>query len=236
MPPPTWLEIVKGPILRFALVILFLGLARLIFLAGWGMVSAVRRAGNRNVAYGRVLKETAAWLFPIRRLHRVRPVYSYASFVFHIGLILGLLFLQNHIDLLQKSIGLAWPAIPRLLLDILTILSIITGTYLLLYRLYARSARALSKPMDYLLLLLLLNIFLSGYVAGQPWNPIPYDGLMLFHTISGVVLLILIPFTKIAHCVLFPLVRLSSEIAWHLTPRGGADVSQTLYGPEGRKI
>jgi len=236
MPQPTWLVIANGPILRFALVIMLLGLARLIFLAIWGVASATRRAGNRNVPYAQVFKDSATWLFPIHRLHRVRPIYSYASFVFHIGLILGLLFLQNHIDLLHKSAGLAWPAMPRLLLDVLTLLSIIAGAYLLLYRLYVRSARALSGPVDYLLLLLLLNIFLSGYVAGQPWNPIPYGGLMLFHTVNGLLLLILIPFTKIAHCVLFPLVRLSSEIAWHLTPQGGANVNQTLYGPEGRKI
>ena len=236
MPPPTWLEIAKGPIFRFALVIMLLGLARLIFLAGWGMISALRRAGNRRLAYAQIFKETVIWLLPIHHLHRVRPIYSYASFVFHIGVILGLLFLQSHIDLLYTNVGLAWPALPRLVLDIFTLLSIITGTYLLLYRLYARSARTLSGPIDYLLLLLLLNIFISGYVAGQPWNPIPYDGLMLFHTVNGIVLLLLMPFTKIAHCVLFPLIRLSSEIAWHLTPQGGSDVSRTLYDPEGRKI
>jgi nitrate reductase gamma subunit len=237
MLPPAWLEIAKGPILRFALVIMLLGLARLVVLAVWGMVSAARRAGgHRRIAYAQILKETATWLLPLHRLHRTRPLYSYASFIFHLGLIFTMLFLQNHVDILRVSLGFGWPALPRLLLDVLTLLAIITGGYLVLYRLYARSARALSGPVDYLLLLLLLNILLSGYVAGQPWNPIPYDRLMLFHTVNGVVLLILIPFTKIAHCVLFPLVRLSSEIAWHLTPRGGADVSQTLYGPEGRKI
>jgi hypothetical protein len=94
----------------------------------------------------------------------------------------------------------------------------------------------MSKALDYVLLLLILNIFVSGYVAGRVWNPIPYDTLMLFHTLNGVVLLILIPFTKIAHCVLYPLIRLGSEIAWHLTPQGGSDVVKTLYGPEERKI
>jgi hypothetical protein len=90
--------------------------------------------------------------------------------------------------------------------------------------------------MDYILLLLLLSLFVSGYIAGRPWNPIPYDSLMLFHTLTGIVIIVLTPFTKIAHCVLFPLIRLASEMAWHLTPRGGTDVIQTLYGPEGRKI
>ncbi len=236
MPTPLWLEIAKGPIFRFALAILVLGLARLVILSVWGMIVAIRRAGDRNLPYAQVIKETLSWLFPIRRLHRARPVYSYASFMFHIGIIFGALFLQNHIDILRSVVGIAWPAMPRFMLDGLTLATVITGAYLLLHRLYIRSARALSKAMDYILLLLLLNIFISGYLAGRPWNPISYNGLMLFHTLNGAALIILIPFTKIAHCVLFPLVRLASEIAWHFTPHGGTDVVKTLYGPEGRQV
>jgi hypothetical protein len=233
---PTWLEIAKGPIFRFTLAILILGLARLSLLSIWGMMTAIRRAGDRNLPYAQMIKETLSWLFPIHRLHRVRPVYSYASFALHLGIVFVGLFLSNHIELLRFNVGIAWPAIYRPILDGLTLVGILGGAYLLLHRIYVRSARALSKTMDYLLLLFILNLFVSGYVAGRPWNPIPYNSLMLFHTINGVVLLILIPSTKIAHCVLFPLIRLGSEIAWHLTPQGGADVIKTLYGPEGKKI
>lgn len=236
MPTPTWLELAKGPVFRFALVIMFLGLGRLVILSVWGIVTALRRAGNRAMPYGQLVKETFTWLFPVTRLHRTRPLHSYASFVFHLGLILAGLFLQNHIDLVRSSLGLHWPALPKLLLDILTVATILTGAFILLNRIYVRSARSLSKVMDYILLLLLLNIFVSGYLAGQTWNLIPYNSLMLFHTINSLVLIVLIPFTKIAHCVLFPLVRLASEVAWHLTPQGGPDVVQTLYGPEGRKV
>jgi nitrate reductase gamma subunit len=233
---PTWLEIAKGPLFRFALVILVLGLARLVGLSIWGMVAAVRRAGDRRVPYAQVTKETLNWLFPIHRLHRTRPVFSYASFALHLGIIFAGLFLSNHIAILQFQTGIAWPSIYRPVLDVLTLITIVGGTYLLLFRIYVRGSRSLSKAMDYILLLLILNIFISGYLAGRSWNPIPYDSLMLFHTLNGVVLLILIPFTKIAHCVLYPLVRLSSEIAWHLTPQGGTDAIRALYGPEGRKI
>ena len=233
---PLWLEIAKGPLFRFALVVLILGLARLVILALWGMMSAIRRAGDPHLPYTKVIKETLSWLFPIHRLHRAKPVYNYASVILHLGVIFSLLFLQNHIDILRSTIGVAWPAVPRLLLDGLTIAAIIGGAYLLLHRLYVRSARTLSGILDYFLLLLLLGVFISGYVAGRAWNPIPYNGLMLFHTLCGLGLIILIPFTKIAHCALFPLVRLASEIAWHLTPEGGSRVIKTLYGSEGRKI
>jgi hypothetical protein len=54
--------------------------------------------------------------------------------------------------------------------------------------------------------------------------------------LNGLLLLAVIPFTKIAHCVLYPLIRLSSEIGWRFTPHGGSQSVQSLYGPEGRKI
>jgi nitrate reductase gamma subunit len=233
---PTWLQIAKGPLFRFTLAILLLGLTRLVILSVWGIGAAIRAAGDRSVPYTQILRDTLSWLFPVRRLHRTRPVFSYASFVLHVGIIFAGLFLSNHIAILEFNVGIAWPALYRPILDGLTMAAILAGAYLLLFRIYVRNSRALSRATDYVLLLLILNIFVSGYVAGRAWNPIPYDSLMLFHTINGVVLLVLIPFTKIAHCVLYPLLRLGSEIAWHLTPQGGSDVVKTLYGSEGRKI
>lgn len=233
---PTWLALVNGPIARFVAAILFLGLLRLVILTVWGMIAAVRHAGDARIPYGPVLKETLGWLFPLRRISRTRRLYSYASYAFHVGLLLSSLFLANHLDLLQANLGIAWMAIAKPILDVLAALTIICGAFLLLHRIYIASSRALSKPMDYLLLVFILNIFTSGFVAGQAWNPIPYNGLMLFHTLNGLLLLVVIPFTKIAHCVLYPLIRLSSEIGWRFTPHGGSRTVQTLYGPEGRKI
>ncbi len=233
---PTWLEIAKGPMFRFTLVILVLGLARLVILSLLGMLIALRRAGDRSISYTQIVKETLSWLVPVHRLHRTRPIFSYASFVLHLGIIFAGLFLGNHIAILESNLAISWPAIYRPILDMLTLAVIVAGMYLLLFRIYIRNSRYMSNAMDYVLLLLILNIFVSGYVAGSAWNPIPYDTLMLFHTLNGVVLLLLIPFTKIAHCVLYPLIRMASEIAWHLTPQGGSDVVRTLHGPEGRKI
>jgi hypothetical protein len=49
-------------------------------------------------------------------------------------------------------------------------------------------------------------------------------------------MLVVVPFSKISHCVLYPLIRLATEIAWHFVPQGGAEVVKTLHGPQGRRI
>lgn len=233
---PAWLTLATGPIARFVLVVLILGLLRLALLSLWGMMAAIHRAGDRRIPFGRILAETLSWLFPVRHIHQTRKLYSYASYAFHVGLLLASLFLANHLDLLRTKLGFAWMAIPKPVLDGLTLITISGGLFLLLHRMYVLSSRRLSKAMDYLLLVFILNIFISGFLAGRSWNPLPYDRLMLFHVLNGLLLLVLIPFTKIAHCVLYPLIRLSSEVAWRFTRHGGSETIQSLYGPEGRKI
>lgn len=233
---PTWILLAKGPALRFVLGICALGLLRLLLLTILDLIAAMRRAGDRRLPVRQIARQTLSWMAPVTRLHRSRPVYSFASFVLHLGVLFGGFFLANHLDILKDSLGVSWPALPKPALDALTLAALIGGAYLLFYRLYAVSSRRLSKLGDYLLLVILLNIMASGYIAGQSWNPVPYNDLMLFHTLNGAVLLLVMPFTKIAHCVLYPLIRLGSEIAWHFPPGGGEQVIQTLYGPEGRKI
>jgi len=233
---PTWMTLAKGPAFLFVLTVLTLGLLRLIFLTTWDIILAIRSAGDRRLPYRQIAIQTVSWLLPLNRLHRNRAGYSLASFSLHVGILVVSLFLRNHIDILNANTGIAWIAISKPILDALTLVGIFGISALLLFRLYVYGSRQLSKFADYLLLLLLLNIFLSGFLAGRPWNPIPYDGLMLFHTLNGMVLALLIPFTKIAHCVLFPLIRLGTEVAWHFKPQGGSETVKTLHGPEGRKI
>lgn len=233
---PFWLTLAVSPVFRFALALCVLALLRLLFLLIWDMVIAIRRAGDPDIPYHKILRETVSWLFPVARIHKTRQLYSYASFVFHLGILAGGLFLGNHLDILEANIGLTWPAFSRPVLDILTLATIVSGSFLLLHRIYVISSRKLSNLTDYLLLVLVLSIFLSGYLAGQGWNPFPYDALMLFHTLCGIVLILVIPFTKVTHCVLYPLIRLGSEVAWHFPSRAGSEVIETLYGPESRRI
>ncbi len=230
-----WLVFLKGPLLTFAVAVLVLGLLRHVVLTVWALIEAVRRAGDHSIPYARVLRNTAMWAFPVTRLHRSLPVFSYASFLFHLGVILSALFLREHIDLFGH-LGLSWPSIPRPYVDWLALLAFAGLSVLLGYRIYSRQSRDVSGFADYLILVLLLLTVGVGYLAGQSWNVVPYDVTMVIHIAAGSTILVLVPFTKVAHCVLFPLVRMSSEIGWHLTREGGRDVVRTLYGPKGRKI
>ena len=233
---PTWLILAKGPAFFFVLAIFVLGLLRQFVLTIWDITAAIQRAGDKYLPYSQIARQTLSWLFPIHRLHRSRAAYSLASYGMHVGFLVAALFLRNHLDILHGNLGFAWWALPKPVLDILTLIAIIGGLILLISRIYMVDSRHLSRISDYLLLVMLLNIFISGYIAGRPWNPIPYDGLMLFHTLNGMGLLLVSPFSKVVHCVLYPFIRLGSEVGWRLVPQGGSEAVKALHGPEGRKI
>jgi len=60
------------------------------------------------------------------------------------------------------------------------------------------------------------------------WNPFSFHAALLVHVISADIVLILVPLTKISHCVLMPLTQVVSEVAWHFPPHAGSKVAAAL--------
>jgi nitrate reductase gamma subunit len=161
-------------------------------------------------------------------------VISAASFLFHVGAILVPIFLADHVRLWEAFLGVELPSIGKNLADLLTLLTLGCVIVLLSYRIIIRRSRELSRRSDYVLLVMILLPFLSGYLAAHPnVNPLPWTTMMLIHVLSADALLFVVPFTKLAHMVLFPFDRLSA-VHWQLRPGAGDRVAEALYGREAR--
>jgi nitrate reductase gamma subunit len=225
----AWIEFGRGPLFRMAFALMILGLLRILINTALGILGALRRNPDRIVAWREVVRQTVAWLFPVGRLWRKRPVYSSVSLLFHCGLLVVPFFLAAHVLLWERSVSVAWPPIPQVLADWLTLLTIVTGAALFLGRLLSANARALSRRQDYLWPLLLVVPFATGYICSNALiGPKTYQSLMLIHVYSADLILLMIPFTKIAHCVLAPLSQLVSAVAWKFVPGAGDRVAATL--------
>ena len=106
----------------------------------------------------------------------------------------------------------------------------------LIQRALARSSRSLSRFQDYAIPLVVAVPFASGFLVTHPlWNPFAFNATLLVHVMSANIVMILVPITKISHCVLLPLTQLVSEVAWHFPPDGGSKVAAAL-GKEGEPI
>lgn len=223
------LDFARGPLFRLSLAVLVLGLARILILDLYGAWEVYRRAGDKSIPWNLVIRRSLQWVFPFNRVLKNRPAYSVLSMVFHVGLLFVPVFLFAHVQLWDKAIGLTWPTLPKLWADWLTIVTIVCALALFVSRVISRSSSFLSRKQDYLWPLLLAIPFASGYLcANGNIGPSIYQTLMLIHILSGELIFILIPFTKIAHCILMLLSQFISTLAWKFPAETDDDVSTTL--------
>ena len=232
----TLTDFARGPLFRFAAAVAVLGLLRYAVLGAWGLRQARRRAGDKRLALGQVIARTLAVLNPVRYFTGNRGLYSITSTAFHLGVILVPIFFAGHVRLWRRGVGFGWPALPASVADALTLLTIATGLLLLAGRASLRASRQLSRPQDWVLPPLIALEFLCGYLLAHPGsNPFQLQATMLVHAAAGDLLLLVTPFTKIAHCVMLPFSQVVSEMAWRLVPGAGQAVAKTL-GKEGKPI
>jgi nitrate reductase gamma subunit len=223
-----WLEWARGPAFVFSFTLMILGLARNFLLTMWGVFRALLRAGDKKVPWKNVFSASFSWVFPVKKL-KERVWYSLASILFHVGLIIVPVFLIEHVALWRRGLGISWPTIAQSLADGLTLLTIAMIIALLVGRLSTRSARALTRPQDIVLLMLIALPFLSGFLAAHPaLNPFNYQATMLVHVLSGNLVMCLIPFTKLCHAVVLPLTQTVAEVGWHFPPNAGQQVRISL--------
>lgn len=232
----TLLDLARGPLLYLAFALLVVGTLRQVGLTAAELVRAYRLAGDQAIPFGQLFRRSLGWIVPVNALRGTRIPYTVASLVFHVGMLLVPLFLAGHVALIRKGLGLSWPALPGLLADALTLAALAGLVLLLIIRLVSRASRFMSSFQDWFLLVLVIVPLLSGYLVAHPLqNPLPFTLTYLVHLLSAELLLALIPFTKLAHVILFPLTRISWELGWHFVPGGGESVRLAL-GKEGEGV
>jgi nitrate reductase gamma subunit len=223
------LDLARGPLFRFSLAVMLLGLLRIIALDVIAAIGTYRRAGDKTLPWGFIARRTLQWLFPVNRLLVRRPVYSLFSFLFHIGLLIVPIFLFAHVELWRGVLGFGWPTLPKPWADWMTLGTVVCALALVIGRMSTRESRFLSHKQDFLWPLVLLVPFATGYTcANLNISPAVYQIVMLVHVLAGEVIFVLLPFTKLAHCVLAPFSQLISSLAWKFPAETDEAVCKTL--------
>ncbi|MFC1856531.1 nitrate reductase [Thermodesulfobacteriota bacterium] len=147
------------------------------------------------------------WLLPLNKTVAKNPVFSILAYIFHICLIVLPIWIYQHIIYWEISrFEWSWRAIPAGLADWMTLIFLAIALFFLLRRIISPDIRLLSSLSDYSLLVVTVLPFLSGYLLAHG----TLDGIMFFqkhmqliHILCGELMLILIPFTKLSHFILF---------------------------------
>jgi nitrate reductase gamma subunit len=129
------------------------------------------------------------------------PIMMGVTLLFHVCALLVPLFVMAHNIMLDSAWGLSLPSLPDAVADTGTLLVILAGLFFLGRRLLSKRVRAISGPQDYLLLLIATAPFVTGYLAYHQIGD--YRTMAILHILSGEILLITAPFSKLVHMVFF---------------------------------
>lgn len=152
------------------------------------------------------LRSILHWITPFASHNmREKPMMTLAAFGFHLGIFLVPLFLFAHIVLLKESFNLSWWYLPDPAADVLTVVVILCCVYFLQRRILRPEVRYLTTVSDYLILAGVATPFVTGFWAAQQWPG--YSWVLIAHMLSGEVMLMMIPFTRLAHMIFFPVTR-----------------------------
>ena len=193
-------ELVRGPFAWVALIIFVAGsLYRIIAVLVTGKKepaldpSASFKGAVRSILHG---------LIPFGSTYmRRQPVFAIVTIGFHLCVIILPLFLLAHIVLWYESWQILWWSLPDLLADLLAVWVILACIYFIGRRWVVPEVKKVTRPSDILLPVIVLLTFLTGFLAYHQWGP--YRPIMILHVLTGEILLIAIPFSKLAHMLFF---------------------------------
>jgi nitrate reductase gamma subunit len=207
-------EFLKGPLLWISAVICVAGLAyrtvrlfRLTEKKGAAVCPVTsRKDGPASSISAEEIKLDRIARFQNSVLGR-HPVMAVASTLFHLCLFVPPLFLMAHNTLLRHSLGLRLPSIPDGLADFMTLVVLAGGIFFLVRRLAIPKVSAISSRDDYGVLFLTVAPYLTGFLAYH--HLFDYKTMLTMHALTGDLLLIALPFTKVGHMVFFFFSRLA---------------------------
>lgn len=152
------------------------------------------------------LRSILHWIIPFAsRNMRLHPVMTAVTFIFHLCLIITPIFAAGHIILIAESWGGGWWYLPDAAADIMTLAVILGCVFFLIRRILKKEVRYLTTPGDYVLLVIVAAPFVSGFWTYHQWGGFEIAGII--HMLSGELMLICLPFTRLFHMILFPFTR-----------------------------
>jgi nitrate reductase gamma subunit len=193
-------EFVRGPLLWFAFLVFVGGMI-------FRIVALIRLSLKKDmVVYNHVslswaLRSIFHWILPLNRTVLQYPVYSIVTYIFHICIFGVPIFLLAHNVLLYESWKISIWTLPEGVADYLTLLVLAIVLFLIIRRIVLPYARIVTTPVDYVFLIIVGMPFLTGYIAYHQW--FDYKLMLIIHILSGELMLVVIPFTKLAHMILF---------------------------------
>jgi nitrate reductase gamma subunit len=188
-----------------------------VFVGGtlWRFYAIYRRPVPRDLSAARTpaprwpaLRAIASHMWPRPTFRDTSLVATLNAYGYHIGLAIIFFGFVPHIVFIQRVTGLAWPAVPGWLFLLGVDFTVIGLAYAIVARLTSPVLRLLSHFDDYASVVIVLLPILTGMAvlslpleSRYPATP-AYAGPVAVHLLSFELLLVWLPFSKLAHAFL----------------------------------
>lgn len=146
------------------------------------------------------LRSILHWLTPFATVNmRRHPVMTIITFAFHLSLLIIPVFLSAHIILLEEAWNIVFFSLPDQLADFLTLIVIGSCAFFLIRRLTQPEVKYVTSPSDFLILSIVAAPFITGFLAYHQVGG--YQFFLTLHILSGEIMLMAIPFTRLSHMI-----------------------------------
>ena len=202
---PTLYNLVRGPLVYLAFIV-FIGGSIYRIKTFLDLVKKDKTI-MPFISLKYTLRSLLHWMVPFNTVNwRRRPVVTVVTFIFHIGLVFIPIFLLSHNILWRESWGISWWCLPEGIADIGTLIVIFCCVFFFLRRVFAPEVKFVTFDSDYLMLVISLLPFLTGFFAYHQMV-LPHKTMVILHILFGELMLITIPFTRLFHMFYFFLTR-----------------------------
>jgi nitrate reductase gamma subunit len=153
--------------------------------------------GMRSILHWIIPFGTEGW--------KSNPTLTIVTFVFHICLIIIPVFLLSHIILWDESWNISWWSLPDSVADIMTLVVVVSCIFFLFRRFLSPEVRYVTSASDYVILTIVAAPFITGFLAYHQW--VEYQIFAILHILSGEIMLMAIPCTRLSHMLFSPFTR-----------------------------
>jgi len=201
----SFYNFLTGPMAWIAFIVFFAGsLYRLINMIVLANKKEKFIFSYMSLFYG--LRSILHWLIPFgTEGWKSKPVLTIVTFLFHICLVVAPIFALSHIILWDESWNISWYSIPDSLADLMTVIVILCCIFFLIRRIASPEVQYVTSASDYVILAIVAAPFISGFFAYHQW--FSYQFSLNFHILSGEIMLMVIPFSRLSHMLFSPFTR-----------------------------
>jgi nitrate reductase gamma subunit len=146
------------------------------------------------------------WVTPFATVNwRNHPVLTIVTFAFHICLIFTPIFLLAHVVMWEEAWNVSWWSLPDSIAILMALIVIGSCVFFLTRRLISPEVQYVTYPSDYVILAIVAAPFVTGVLAYYQW--FGYPVYTILHVLSGEIMLVAIPFSRLRHMLYAPLTR-----------------------------